>query len=389
MIRAMRRVLPPPIVLWPFCVFYAIILGVELIVNGMAAGAPVEPSIAVIRARIMLVACVAYGFHRVVTLHPLCRPTYFAWLRTTPWTSRLRLPLGPISLAWQDAIVLILLMLLASGTTAGMPVNLLLAFSIGYLAALGLVLAVTGVYVYPYVCLFGLGLITRLWGHLEIGLGIAVVLYVLGVWTLRRSLAAFPWDPKVTERAEQISLYTRAAARATTNGLRTRCHVGFPYFRLKRYDAAPLVPLRHAIVISLSLAWWAYVISWADTRNDEPVAELLFCLWLPFMAALMRCIRYCAEYIPPISLFGRVFTWSWIIPGYDRVLIVPLATLVTSYGLVLLMYLFEIPFRFGAPVITFVALALALGGGPTLGSWRLTGSHRIIAAMSKQEMIRL
>src|SRR5262249_22256928 len=49
------------------------------------------------------------GLHRVGTFHPL-GTDYGRWLATTPWTSRKPLPLGPVHLAGQDALLLLLVL---------------------------------------------------------------------------------------------------------------------------------------------------------------------------------------------------------------------------------------------------------------------------------------
>src|SRR6266852_3804842 len=58
-------------------------------------------------------AALVYSVHRVISFHPVFNSAYQNWLAATPWTSRNPLPVGPIHLVIQDALVLGILACLA------------------------------------------------------------------------------------------------------------------------------------------------------------------------------------------------------------------------------------------------------------------------------------
>ena len=101
-----------------------------------------------------------------------------------------------------------------------------------------------------------------------------------------------------------------------------------------------------------------------------------------------RLLAYTIGYMPPISFWGRVRTFRWIIPRYDVIFVAPLLIL----ALVATLFwepVWDIrPGRILA-AITAGYVFIALGFPPTLEEWRLTGSHRIIPTVQKQEMQQL
>jgi hypothetical protein len=105
---------------------------------------------------------------------------------------------------------------------------------------------------------------------------------------------------------------------------------------------------------------------------------LRFVAMAAFGAIAVRLVRYTQNYRSPISLWGRVFTLRWIIPGYDKVFVTPIAAAV----------LFALSFRLpnawapaihisGPFLVAMIAMVL-LVGRPSLDEWRHTGSHRIV-----------
>ena len=64
------------------------------------------PDVKNIRTTILVIATIAYAFHRLWRFHPACNQAYAAWLKSTPWTANKPLPLGPVHWVWQDAVVL-------------------------------------------------------------------------------------------------------------------------------------------------------------------------------------------------------------------------------------------------------------------------------------------
>src|SRR5262249_53007909 len=108
-------------------------------------------------------------------------------------------------------------------------------------------------------------------------------------------------------------------------------------------------------------------------------------------AFLSRLVLYCNGYAPPINFLGRIFTFRWIIPGYDQVMIGPVCTVLAPVlGIVALRH-WGVPLDVALPVGFALMLFVALSAGPSLKRWRLTGQHRIAPAQqqTKSEFIRL
>ena len=103
----------------------------------------------------------AFGVFRAAAFHPLFRSKYRALARTDAVDGRKPLPLGPIHLVWQDAVVLGIVMLALHGTLLG-RVWALGAFLLAYVGTLGVSFWLTGPWWMGYIVLFGLGLSIRL-----------------------------------------------------------------------------------------------------------------------------------------------------------------------------------------------------------------------------------
>jgi hypothetical protein len=100
------------------------------------------------------------------------------------------------------------------------------------------------------------------------------------------------------------------------------------------------------------------------------------------IALLMaRLLLYQVQvYAPPISLWGRLRTGRWIIPGYDQVFVTPLLV-----GTILIMLPWTLMQQgigpdIYVPLTIGIATIVALAGPPSLMGWRLTGMHRIRSA---------
>ena len=99
------------------------------------------------------------------------------------------------------------------------------------------------------------------------------------------------------------------------------------------------------------------------------------------MLPISRLAIYVDGYYSPISLWGRIWTGRWIIPGYDRVFIAPLVIIAVGPLSVYCLQAVGLPLDVAATVgigtMTLAALILP----PRLRSWRLTGQHRIVPAI--------
>src|SRR5262249_12037823 len=106
---------------------------------------------------------------------------------------------------------------------------------------------------------------------------------------------------------------------------------------------------------------------------------LFLLLLLSFPGApISRLSLYLSGYLPPISIWGRLTTGRWIIPGYDKVFVAPLLAVGLAAWMSTEILNRNLDPRVYVPMVTFVFLAIFLGMGPSLKAWRLTGNHRIV-----------
>jgi hypothetical protein len=329
---------------------------------------------------LLVIASGAYGFYRVLAFHPIVRPAYYKWLRTTPWSRRQPLPFGPVHLVPQDLVVILIIMALGIKIPHLNLMVIPLTFLVCYLVSLCSVLVDTKIYRHAYVLAFGLGLMGRFLHHDMAMLIVAIVLYVIGYLGLQRSLARYPWVSD-TDRKDtmDLGLFPTGYSLEEIITLRARRQVGWPYEPMKLHRTEPLISYEHGILISLLVGWFVYIIiiSIPVKSDDKEITSVLF-QFLPLLCGVaMRTVIYCIGYSPPISIWGRIFTFRWIIPGYDKVFVASLVAVIASLILHFVLPLLGVPIEVTTALIVSAVLMILLNAGPTLGRWRLTGHHRI------------
>ena len=102
-----------------------------------------------------------------------------------------------------------------------------------------------------------------------------------------------------------------------------------------------------------------------------------FIVIITVSCSIFRVLIYIGGYLPPISLFGRLFTGRLIIPDYDKVFWAPLCTLFTGIFLPVILNRIGVPRYLCIEITIFAVLSLTLMLPPKLETWKLTGSHRI------------
>jgi hypothetical protein len=350
---------------------YAFVEGLTLRLEwkaGMAWRAePPRPSLLVLSF-----AAVIWGFYRVFLSHPL-RPGYGAWLATTPWQPGKPLPLGPVALAWQDALLLspaTAVAWLSHGHWALVPPLLFLG---AYSACLAIQLVRTGEPLAAYAVGFGLGLAVRLWPDFLAALAVTTVTCGVAHIGLRRSLRRFPW---------QISPSPTLPPDVATVIGGQGSELGWPFGSLgPKVPDADGLPLRHALLASALAGWWLHVTTMLVTDRGGRLSFLsITFLGVLTIVPLIRLGRYCAGYDPPISFWGRLLTGRWVIKGYDQVYVAPLLSFWVGVTVVPVGFGLGLDPEIYLPVSMAVAVAICLGMGPDLKTWRLTGHHRISPA---------
>jgi hypothetical protein len=335
---------------------------------------------------VLIGTAAAYGLYRGMAFHPVLHDSYFEWLTSTPWTRQHPLPLGPIHLVPQDALLVALLAALGAFQPAMLPVVLPLTFLATYAAGSTLAQTYTGPTWTVYLLLFGLIAAVRAtiiapW----LGLCVAAFLAALLYFMQRLALADFPW----TERLARIRAHLPPSDVSSRTGGKPRRAAGdsplretkwlWPLNRL-HVDARPPLFAKTDFV-RLSLLGGLCVYSLAAGIPDHPDkrdAVRLFCWLLPCGFAAIRLVDYVKVHHPPLGLLGRWATGQWIIPAYDVVFLTPIATIVTGIalhaGLDRLQALPEVTLG----VTIAAASMVTLLGGPDRRTWQLTCPCRIV-----------
>lgn len=320
--------------------------------------------------------------------HPFYIPAYRRWLESTPWTRAKPLPLGPIHFDWVDLLNLIGIGLFVWLDPAFNPFQLVSLYILGFLATLAFALLWTGAQGHAYAAAFGMGLAVRLW-HTPSQLALTTVLvYLLAAAGLRQSLGKFPW--KLDRFDAWLAQSRRSSSEPSSTG---SIAAGWPFARLSPHASEEWgLPRHHGVLLSLLAGWWLYAISAVLPEEFRPAMWLIYTLLLQ-VVFFARIVIYTTGYASPINIWGRLFTGRWIVPGYDKVFIVPLLVILASTFVPYELWTNGLP----APAVLGISLALtlllALNGGPSLRRWRLTGHHRIAppgaAAQGGQALVKV
>lgn len=371
---------PPPVLVVLFIILYGMVAAcfwlIEL--NVPNSDRPLSSIQEVVNIRTALLAGAAgvYAAYRLWRFHPVCNQAYAAWLKLSPWTANQPLPIGPIHLVWQDAVVVGVLMAIALWHAHMDPALPLVTFGLVYLGGLTLLLAFTRRW---GSCL----LLGFLWPALILpGIGgavaVALVLTIIAViWHgHRQSMKAFPWEfPTKARRPPGSILQTEIRLEGVTgaSSAGTQYNLGWPMMALSPKVQPASVSLLTGISLSTLLGWWSFCVIERSTMEPAPEFILLFAIF----AALIRVAVYCSGVMAPFNVWGRITSGRIIVPGYDKIYLTPLAVvLVAILGSIIIK-------RSGAWHPTAESCVIAViwfvlfSGGPTLRNWALTGQHRL------------
>ena len=388
----MKRAIPfhsnavwPPLFLFIiFAVAYGLLEAGMWMIRTVSPGADM-PELANIRFVILGAAALVYAVFRLFRFHPACNPAYSAWMERSPWTPDKPLPVGPVHLVWQDAIVVGSLAALTHWHAHGNPVIPLIAFGMTYLCGLNLLLAITRRWTSCLVLGF-------LWPTLLLPQAkgwpraavIAAIIFVL-FHGLRASLRAFPHGFFKTSANPlgqrpssilQLQLDVRIPVLSSASFDTSSKAVGWPYLALSPKAEIPSVTTRTSFWIGLLIAWWTYCLS---AFFEGPVAPG-FVMFVGIVLAGLRLLVYCKNVTTPFNIWGRFATGRLLIPGFDRIFVTPLGVIIlgTLGGALMRRMGEESQATTGACIIGLLWFVL-LASGPTLRNWLLTGQHRYSA----------
>jgi len=361
-----NAVWPPPWVIVTFAIVCGLLSAAVWLIATASKIAPekvLEMQEIAVSWNVMLgVVAGFYAVYRLVRFHPASNRGYREWLTLSPWTADKPLPLGPVHLVWQDAVVIGALIAIAKWYAHVNPLVPAGMFGLVYGGGMTtLLLDVTSCWASCLVLGF-------LWPALMLPavsgwpmIGLIVALFAVIWHGYRKSLKAFPWPNRSEKSIWRIELPIGGMS-----------NVGWPYARLSPKFSSPPVPISASFFISILIGWWYYC---AILRFQFPPMPEMIVVFAA-LAALFRLLGYCASVAPSFNLWGRLVRGRFIVPGFDKVFLTPLAVvLLAIVGDVVIN-------RSGtwypeAEACMFALLwFVLLGGGPTHRKWILTGQHR-------------
>ncbi len=386
-------------------VFGMVVLSVEALRLALLLGyGSVDESwFARVRFAIHFIAALSYGVFRAVGFHPNANEDYRRWLESTPWTSRLPLPAGPITLVLQDLVVILLLLGLSQDFSLK-ALYIPVIFLTSYQATLAFINWELDEWALAYGVGFGLGAQCFFFRQPELQLAIGAACYPLTWFAVERSLRRFPWEK--SQEYEQL----KSNLKETLNSRPALNSLGWPYDALAPTPPSDVICRHDAICLACLIGWWYLAVLWGSDR-DARLPLLLLPKMLFVLAPMFRIGLYVQGYRSPIDLWGRIRTGRLIIPRYDSIwvaslvawlVVIPLYWEAVAAGLGFSGLFFShsmtsIDPRSGLEswemnliplAMTLMLLALFLIG-PGLKRWRLVGKHRIVFAQARKEFIEL
>lgn len=309
------------------------------------------------------------GVSRVWLSHPIFNRKYHQFLCLSPWQLGKPLPNGSIYLIWPDIIVIIFL---TSLSILFPIVHFLLPavfFIIGYLVCLTVAFLLS-------VQTQWLCLMLSLWalivcpGRSDLYYFLVLlIMYGFGILGIRTYLNGFPWNTRYWT-LDLIKEFKRKAIR--------RSIIQWPYSHLNIYHLKTIsLPGKLFITMLFFLCIHSLVRS-----NSNFSGLIVFYFELTMMIVMIRVTVY-FRLLPPISLWGRIWTCRWILPQYDKIFVAPIIiVLISCFGPWFLTFLGITP-TLNYELILAINLFLSLILPPSLMKWQFTGPHRIVRFLAK------
>ena len=207
--------------------------------------------------------------------------------------------------------------------------------------------------------------------------GLLAVL-VLILW--RGNLAGFrkfPWPGiapiQFTNNPTQINI------EIFSPGVHRLRELGWPYAALSPKLKSPSVSGKRTVQTAFLLGWSYFCIA---TNAEYQSASSLIVAFASF-AALFRAGVYSTGCSPSFNIAGRLATGRLILPGYDKILAPSGFALLIAFLGAWLVKLSGESHRIVEAGLIVAIMAMLLGSGPRLQTWRLTGMHRFVRTNPK------
>jgi hypothetical protein len=369
------RVWPP----WPFVIGMGIVsIAIDAVLS-MIADDGWDGSRPVIGVGFLMLLG-GYVAYRNVRSHPVFNVKYCEWLECSPWAPGVKTPFGTVGLHWADLLALGLVILYCLPFTAipwWAPVPLFMILQIGMIMIL--LLPRAGQYrellgIYLLGCAMLIAIMNLL---LTLALGIFIVAWVLSLVALERSFRSFPWR-ETRERTQLISQKTLGDL------LKSKTEqVGWPHTALAPNSEPPSVSLEQSVNWALFLSVTAFVpvhflvLAMPDREDGFVFASLIMGL-AALIFGLFRLFSYISGRRSSCPIQYRIVHFKWIVPGYDKVFVAPIAIFMIPFLMMPAMRFLGLRADFGVLIGSFLIVLSALCMPPTLRDWHLTGMHSCV-----------
>jgi len=371
MVRSVRHwirvVTPAEYVLVVVLVLWCVHAWIAVVRNGMGERDAWESTFSTFAA-LLLVSAGVYAFVRAAYFHPIEHRKYGRWLATTPWRFPQQLPLGPMTLVWQDVLIVGVLTVLVPQFAFDrliVPVVFLFAYSV---AQAGMLCRVQTRWPL-YVVLFLVGCAVLTLSNIWFEVLIAILTYAAAHAGIHQLLRRLPFDHADRERLMPVEINRDCPERLVR---------GWPVPPQSTERWSWCVSHRTAALVGV-LVCWLYVCVGYQLQGIPRFSAGMSnaATSIATAVALVRIAIYVVGFVPPITLLGRLATGRLIIPGYDVVFAAPLAVLLIAWVMVDGGASAGIPPLIYGPAAAGVAVWLALALPPRREVWQLTGHHRI------------
>lgn len=365
----LRLVLPTTRVFGAFVGSYLVVVGADVYLRTQF-GPRFDPRLEPATVLLLVATTAYYGLFRAVYFHPLYRPDYRRWLEGTPWTLGKPLPVGPLHLTIQDVVVVGLQTLLMVPVYPRWAVAVPWVFAAVYLVATWAFLWPTGQWRFAYAIAFGGGLLLHLAGDPWKAMTVMGCLLLVAHFGVRRALMRFPWD--VDRLRENLARYDVYPSQQRAERL-----LGWPHERLGPKRTFTSITYTHALLVSALVPWWLSAIDAVLPPNAQSNVVLVIAVAIICGAPVCRFLVYRRACAPPITLWGRLLTGRWFIPGYDKLYLAPLACFATGVALLGLLQSAGLDRPLTAFITAGWVLFAVLSVGPSLRRWELTAPARL------------
>jgi hypothetical protein len=229
-----------------------------------------------------------------------------------------------------------------------------------------------GAYIYGY----GFGAVIWLeYRSPPAALGVAFSLYVLTRLLMQRALSDFPWE-EISEKWQKSLTKARQGFNQDQRQRSDHLSLGWPFDYLHPRRETEM-STGHKVLTIVLVSWCL----WAIFSGPQGVQVALATSGLIVMVGIFCCVIRMKSYLwshgPPISFWGRLFTFRWIIPSFD-VAFAPIAAVPLTFLAAYIMFIdWQLPANRAVPLATGLFLHIVYVTCPRLERWRLTSKAQL------------